>query len=285
MSTTSIYGTDFEGEYNVAKVSDGRIWTFSEAFLNAVAFGKVPGHELVHKFGKNSAVGTTLTVISDGGAYQVPTSPQTLFATSTDANDTIAGSGARIILVEYLDSNFNRQTGTIRMAGTSQSTDSISNVLRVFRIQVILTGTYATSTASSQKGTITLHQTGGTPVWATLPQISAGFGSGQSLISAYTVPANFTAFLLKYIVSAASNQTTDVYFFHRENADIVTSPYPGVMRVQNVYSGVSSTVGLDHLTWEKYPEKTDMGFMAKVGSGNGSCSAEFEFLLIDNNYL
>lgn len=285
MSTTSIYGDNLEGLTETARIHDRRIWTQAEGFLQSVAFGRIPGHEIIHKFGSNVAVSTTLSVVASGGIYQTPTAPVTLYATSTSANDSAAGSGAQQIIVEYLDTSWNRQVGTIEMNGLSQSTSSISGVMRVFRAKVARSGSYANATTPSQQGTITIHENGGSPVYATLPELSSGFGSGQSLIAVYTVPANHTAFVLKFIVSAASNQTTDVYFFSRSNADDVTAPYGGVMRAANVYSGLNSTVGLEHLTWEQYPEKTDMGFMAKVSSGNGSCSAEFEFMLINNDYL
>ena len=86
---------------------------------------------------------------------------------------------------------------------------------------------------------------------------------------------------MSFFVSVDTNQAADIYFFKRENADDTTSPYSGVMRVQNTYVGIQSQLVVTHSTYEAYPEKTDMGFMAKA-SANADVSCEFELLLVQN---
>lgn len=251
-------------------------------FLTEVAKGNIPGYSLVHKFGRNSAVSTTLVPICDGGFYRTPTGTVTLEAISDDTNDTAAGTGAQEITLQYLDSNFDLQVGTIEMNGTTASTETLAGVKRLVRIYVSRSGTYASQSAGSQKGTITVRVSGGGDTWATLPEIgTSGMGVGQSLIGSYTVPAGKTAYILSGMITVDSNKSANLYFFKRENADDTSAPYTGTLRLQNVYTGLSGFQEIDHKTYESYPEKTDIGWMG-IASTAADVSVEFELLLVDN---
>ena len=63
----------------------------SEKFLIEVSKGNVPGHSIIHKYGGNEALSTTIAPICNGGFYRTPppSSTVTLEAVSTDANDAI----------------------------------------------------------------------------------------------------------------------------------------------------------------------------------------------------
>jgi len=72
----------------------------SEPFELQVARGQIGFHESVHKFGFNSAVDTTLaTVWLQGGLYSYLSSASTLYISSSSANDTASGTGARTLTV------------------------------------------------------------------------------------------------------------------------------------------------------------------------------------------
>jgi len=250
-------------------------------FLTEVALGLHDGYSLVHKFGFNSAVGTSLEPITSAGVYQTPTSTVTLAAISSDADDTAAGAGAQQITVQYLDSTFTEQTDTIEMNGTTETTDTITGVLRVYRVWVSRSGTYATSSTPSQQGTITIRVENAGSTWATIPLADTGFGAGQSQIAWYTVPSGYTAYILSFFISVDTNQSADIFFFKRENADDTSSPYSGVMRAQNSYIGVNGVLTIDHKTNESYPAMTDIGFLGKAAA-NAEISCEFELLLKAN---
>ena len=262
---------------------NGQKWTKDDLqeFLLKVSQGLIDGCSVVHKFGRNSNVSTSVVPVCDGGFYRTPTSPVILEAISTSTNDTAAGNGAQKITVIYLDSGFEQQTGTLEMNGTTATTEKITDVMRVFRIYVSRSGSYATQSQASQDGTITLRVNGGGDTWATLPLITANFGAGQSLIGCYTVPAGKTAYILSSMITVDSNKTANLHFFKRENADDVTTPFSGVMRLQNLYTGVTGVHEITHLTNESFPEKTDIGFLASAGAAS-DVSVEFELLLIDN---
>lgn len=252
-------------------------------FLVEVARGNIPGYDYIHKFGSNESVSTSIVPVCNGGFYRTPTGTATLEVISTSADDTAAGVGAREVSLQYLDSDFNLQTGTIATNGTSASTETISGVKRLVRAWVSSSGTYATQSSASQKGALTIRESGGGDTWATIPLAQPTFGVSQSLIGAYTVPAGKTAYILSFAFSSdvSGTKTTDFYFFKRENADDTTAPYSGTMRVQNLYLGTQGLHEFTHLTYEDYPEKTDIGFLAKATTAT-KCSVEFELLLIDN---
>lgn len=254
-------------------------------FLLQVALGKVPGYSLIHKFGNNESVGTSIVPICNGGNYQTPTGTITLAAISSDTNDTAAGTGAQQITLVYLDTNFDEQTATIEMNGTTETTGTVTGVKRLYRVYVSRSGTYATQAAASQNGTITVRVAGAGATWATIPTLATSFGPGQSLIGAYTVPAGYTAFILSQIFSIESNKAVSLYFFKRDNANDTSSPYSGVMRIQNIFNGASGVFEIEHKSSESYAEYTDIGFMGATSTGTANVAVEFEMLLVDNNYL
>lgn len=258
----------------------------SKDFLLEVQEGKHPGVSIVEKFGRNSAVGTTMVPVCDGGFYLTPTPSNavTLEVISTDANDTAAGTGAREVTLVYLDATGALQTGTIATNGTSASTETIAGVWRLLRAYVSDSGTYATQSAPSQAGAITIRVESAGDTWGTIPLAVTGFGSGQSLIGAYTVPDGHTAYIIGKRIFVDSQKTADIFFFKRENADDETAGYSPI-RVQNEYVGIAAPAALNNRTWARVEANTDIGFMAVVASGTADVSVEFDLLLIEDGAL
>ena len=254
-------------------------------WLIEVAKGKVPGHSLIHKFGKNTAVGSTLVPVCNGGFYQTPTAAASLEILSDQVQDQPGGSGAHKVTVVGLDSSWNEQTEIVTLNGTTAV--SLSNqFIRVYQMFVSESGRYANQAQASQRGNITLRGSGGGSTWATIPTLATSFGGGESLIGAYTVPQGYTAFILSQIFSIDSNKSANLYFFNRSDANDVSSPYTGIMKAESIYTGASNVYQFQHKTNESYSEYTDIGFLASYTSGGtASIGVEFEILLIDNTYL
>jgi len=255
----------------------------SSDYYTQVARGDVPGQSLVHKFGRNASVGTTLVPICDGGFYRTPKTDATvtLALISDDANDTAAGTGAREITLNYLTSAGVETTATIATNGTTESTGTVTGVWRLLRAWVSASGSYATQSVGSQNGTITIRVSGAGATWATIPEVgTTGFAVAQSLIGAYTIPAGKTGYILSNTYTVESNKTGTCYLFARSGADELVSPY-SALRLKNIYSGLANATHIPHKSYEKYTEMTDMIVMGTV-STTGIVSAEFELLLIDN---
>lgn len=83
-----------------------------------VALSHREGALALSKSGYNDDIDTgTETVWSSGGTFTPLASPSTLSIVSTSINDTVAGSGARRILIEGVDVNRNFQAETLILTG------------------------------------------------------------------------------------------------------------------------------------------------------------------------
>ncbi len=244
-----------------------------------VAKGNVPGSTLVDKFGSNASIGTTITPVTSSGLYQTPTAAANLEFLSTSSSDGAAGLGARKVTVEGLDASGDFQTEDIITNGTTAV--PLSNAyLRVFRMYVKESGTYATATASSHAGTLVVRGAGGGAVWASI-SVVGGFGLSQSQIGVYTVPNGFTAYLLSYSYSIDSNKSVDLFIFKRENILDITTPFEP-MRLQGLQDGVTGAFQFEQQAHQVYEQNTDFGFMARVTNGTASVSVDFQLLLVEN---
>lgn len=244
--------------------------------------GEIDGYRVIHKFGHNDAVGATYAPVSDSGVYQTPTTAQSLELISSDANDTSAGTGARTVTVHGLDSDFNEITEDVITNGIT-AVALTNTYIRVHRMYVKGSGTYATQVAGSHVGTLTLRNSGAGVTWATVGV--DGLPLGQSEIGAFTVPAGHTAFLRSLHIHVDSGKTVDVVAFQRCCADVVTAPFDA-MRTWGQYHGITGDSDL-HPTapWSGFPEKSDVGFLARVATGTASVLVDFEIWLINNRKI
>lgn len=154
-----------------------------------IAEGNITDTDTVFKFGYNNAVGTTEEVVWDkGGTYTFLTSAETMDIVSNDANDNSAGTGARTMIVQGLDSDYNEIFDVITLTGTTIVTTPKS-YLRVFRAYVVTSGTDS-PTQDANEGTITIK---GTTTSTLQAQINPR--EGQTLMCVYTVPAGKTAYI------------------------------------------------------------------------------------------
>jgi hypothetical protein len=247
-----------------------------EWFLE-VEQGNVAGWSHNRKFGKNFSATTTLAVISASGLYQTPTTAQSLEIVSSNANDTSAGTGARTITIVGLNSSWVETSVTVTMNGTTPVAVT-GTWMRIYRMYIETTGTYGTSTASSQAGTITLRNSGAGVTWGLL-SLDGTFGLGQSLIGSYTVPSGYTAYVYPNYISVESTKTITAYFFKRENANDVTIPYSPI-RAQISLECIG---GINPLYNSRplgiFPAMTDIGWMAKTSTGTASISVSFDIYL------
>lgn len=249
-------------------------------FLTQVRLGEIDGYSIEDKFGTRLSLSTSLIPITSVGTYQTPTSAQSLEILSSSGSDTAAGVGAQRVIVIGLSSTGAIQQESVVMNGTT-AVALVNQYIRVFRMYVSSSGTYATLTAGSHVGTITLRGAGGGVSWAEISVHSGGLGLGQSQIGCYTVPLGKTAILLSHDYSVDANKAVNLYFFKREDILDVTTPFQP-MRLQSVYHGITGGKNTPKLSRPSFPELTDIGFMGNTTTGTADCSVEFEMLLIDN---
>ena len=251
-------------------------------FYLEVARGAKKGYSIVNKFGHSDAISTTLVPICSGNVYQTPTTAQSLELVSTASTDNQAGVGARTLTIQGLDANFNEVTVVANMHATDGTiAEAVTGTwIRIYRMYVETSGTYASQIAGSHVGTVTLQTVGGGAGtgWAVL-ELHGGFPAGQSNIGVYTVPAGKTGYIGNVEIETDTNKAMDILFFQRQGADDVTVPYKA-MRNVGAYTGISDRhVGRAKMLDGPFPEKTDIGFMAqRTSAGTSSTSINSGFI-------
>ncbi len=238
-------------------------------FYLAVQEGKVPGYSMVNKFGYNSSIGSISfeTIWETGDNYPWQTSAVTVDVVSSDTDDDVAGTGARTLRIQGLDSSYNLVEETVDMDGTTTVTTT-QTFLRVFRMSVETAGS-----SGNNEGTITVTYTGGSDVAATISP-----DNGQTLMCLYTIPAGYTGYLLSMNVSSGKDQEMDFKFIQRDNS-IANAAFQ-TKQFLNVRGG-QTTVIFNAINI--IPQKSDIYVSGKASSASSS-SASFDLLLVQDGY-
>ncbi|MCP3680462.1 MAG: hypothetical protein GY782_09535 [Gammaproteobacteria bacterium] len=238
----------------------------------AIAAGLLSGVSIVNKFGRNPDIDSGSTpedVWGGGGVYNFLSAAETITAVSDSALDTSAGTGARTIEVQGLDSNYELQTEEVILNGTTPAA-LVNQYLRIFRSKVLTAGT-----GEVNAGTITIAGT-------TQTQAVISAGQGQTLMAIYTVPAGKTAYLKKIYSSLLrfeSTQETAVKFL------LQVRPYGGAWNVKHSWGCKTDGDGSYNRDWLGaliIGEKSDIRVRVEYSSSNNAdVSSGFDLLLVD----
>jgi hypothetical protein len=254
-----------------------------EQFLIEVSKGNVPGHSMVHKFGQGT-VGTTLVPITNSLVYQTPIAAVSLEIVSSVAGDALDDVGAHEYTVIGLDANWNEITQVVAAHATTGLTAVAVpiDMIRVYRWYVSLSGTYATQTANSHVGTITLRVASAGATWSSIGILPRP--TGQSQIACYTVPDGYQAYVFLQEVRVDSTKSADVVFMARHDADDVVTPFPAMRMVAN-FVGISGIASADpNAPRDGFAAPADLMFMGKISSGVAQIVVDFEILLVKDGY-
>jgi len=261
-----------DGPFSLAQCSD---------HFFSIAKG-VSGYSYINKFGRVVGASTSMIDVTDlatPAVYAWLTTASKLEAISSSANDTADGSGARTIIVEGLDANFEEISETITMAGLSASTATTNSFIRVHRAYIATSGSYATTSTGSHAGNITIRlaSAGATQIYlrASASQV------GQSFVSRYTIPANKTGYLMHAFCSVDSNKSGTFWLWRRLSADVTSAPF-GAKRAIDIFDGIKQPFERTWTTPIKLEEKTDIWFSLISAGADTNASAAFDILLVDN---
>ena len=209
----------------------------------------------IHKFGLNTAVGTSFETIWDGNnTYTYPSSAGT--ATVTSSNTSADNGGT--VEVEGLDANYDVAKETITIGGSAGSTSFI----RVYRV-VMKTA----NTGNANVGVITV-----TVSSTTVAKIQAGYG--QTLMCVYTVPRNHIAYLMQIDIGSSKDLENEIRFITKEISN---------GNVWNTRAFITTRGGFmekNYVIPVIITEKTDIELIAKA-SATSSISGGFELVLQD----
>lgn len=224
-----------------------------------IAVGNVKNTSHINKFGYNSSVGSSYETITDLGTNNLPTSAAVVSVVSASTADTSAGTGARTVEIQGLDADYNLKTETVTMNGQTAVTTT-ATFIRVFRMRVATAGT-----GEVNAGNITASISS-----SDVARINAD--EGQTLMAVYTVPANKTAYLVKFQGSLSKNQEAQFQLRARESS--------GAWNVKGLWGTFAASVNYDYPVPLKFEEKTDIQIRAKAGA-TSEIGAIFDLILID----
>ncbi len=240
--------------------------------------GIIPGHSMVHKFGRNMAVANAsweLVSILGGATSFLSAADTVRIKTGGNINDTeTTGAGAREVTVEGIDSNLAIVSEAIATKGSSVSSSTTASFWRVLRAWVSAVGTYGAANTAA----ITIEDTS-----ASMDMIQIAAGEGQTQRAAYTIPTGKTGYLLAVHITVDAAKAADLRLFTRENFND-TSGDMASKRIKFFWDGIIGQVdynpeGPDMIL----PALTDIWIEAEGSTGAATeVSAGFELLLVNN---
>jgi hypothetical protein len=251
-------------------------------FFIEVAKGNVPKHSLIVVLGRNADVDTTIV---DMGMLDVNftwlTVGTTLTAVSTDASDTLLGTGARTIEIDGLEAvTFDPITEIIEMDGTTTTVATTQSFIRINKTKVLTAGAYASTTVGANNGNISIIPSGGGAVQSYIADVEIDPGASQDF--KYTVPNGYTAIVVGAGANIDSTKTGTMVFTIRPDADIITAPFSSKVSTINIagFAGLH-TVQRESLNF-KLLAKTDMWASGVAGVNNTEMEVSARILLIED---
>lgn len=222
---------------------------------------QIENHKRLFKFGFNPDInGSEETVWDAGGIYAYPSAAVAMTAT-TDAGTPANDNGVKI-LIQGLDADYNEVSQEITLAGSGTATTT-QTFIRVYRAYV----------SGSQEPTGNINITNGGTTYARV-----SLGENQTLMSTWTVPAGYTAYLSH--LNIASGTTNNNQYI---TVKLIAREFGGVFRTQLKQSIGSGSVA-DFIM--EYPlsflEKTDIEIRALSSGSNNLVSSNFTIIYIKN---
>ncbi len=252
-----------------------RLWNreFKEVigldFFLAIATGLVDGFKHVHKFAENQNVWTSwVTIRGYGSIYEYLTAATKLKAASTSANDTAAGTGARTILITWLDANFHEIEEIVTL-NWQTPVETIKEFYRVNKTSVL------TAWSSNAQAWNIYVWTWTFTAWVPTQTISWSLQENwQSLNSYHTIPAGYTWFIRIWKASAPSWKSADIKFYSRE--------IWGIFKVQHTLSLYQNNYDYNFIIPRPIPEKTDIEARAISTASGTKVTFAYDLILIKN---
>lgn len=208
------------------------------------------GHRVV--FGRNDAIDTSSSVVRTiGGSPIFPTTEDFVSLESDSVNDTLAGTGARVVKIDGLDQNYKRVTEMVYMDGITP-VSSKKKYIRVNEILVLSSGD-----TESNEGTI-LCKRGVTDIISIRPEASI------SISSLYTLDEYTTAKLDKVFANTEKGKDVEVILCYRVSG---TKYIRGVV---DLYEN-QGEISIDK-KGQTIPAKSDLWIEAKSSAPLTTCS-------------
>lgn len=248
-------------------------------FLTEVTKGNIPGHELALINAHNEDVGTSEELLWQGpySTYIWPTTAKQLNVTSTDVNDDAGDTGARIIFVQGLDSNYNRINETVIMDGQNRVLTT-NSYLRINQLFV----TYSGSTGTNE-GDIYIGEGATVAGVPTIAYYMIDSDYGYSFTGVYTVPNNWTLIVYEDLTTTHIGTSKEVEnYFHIR----ILNP-PNNRTDWKVFEFHSSDIALPYGPRPPFSlsEKTDIFFTGECDVGSARIAKYLTGIIIHDSVI
>ena len=244
----------------------------TEPFELQVARGQITGHRSVTIFGYNPDVDTSrVTVWPYTGILPLPAAALQMKVSSSSANDTANGTGARTVFVAGLDANYNEISEIVTLNGQT-AVLTTQFFLHINNAYIATAGSSLSAEGDIYFGDGTV--TAGVP--ATVYDLIK-YDYNQRITGSYTVPAGYTAYVSQGLFSAG--QPGGSAQISGRLMTIGTDKIRRTAAITTVNNGAADYVFEYPL---QIPEKTTLEATAQGSSNNNSASAMFILALVYN---
>ncbi len=232
---------------------------------------EMTGYSVIHKYGHNLDIDSTFeTIWSEGTNYAFIPTATVLKISSSSADDTSDGTGARTITIQGLDANYFEKSETITLNGQT-AVNTSNTYFRIHRMFVETAGSGQENAGTIYAGTGTV--TTGVPAnkYATIP-----VGYNQTMMAIYTIPCDKTAYMTMFYAQPDSQASYQVQMLTGRATD------SGVLRVRNELHAYQNQAIFNYKPYLKLTEKTDIQLRAKTGTANVEFAGGFSLIIVDN---
>lgn len=245
-------------------------------FLYSIQRGQVIGYTYMTFHGFCTEASTTFfnTIWSAHAPskYNFLAAAQVLQLSSTNANDTAAGTGARTVLIIGLDANYDQISEVVTLNGTT-AVNTVNSYLRINRMDC---QTYGTDRRN--RGDIYL---GSGVVTAGSNSIPHGYiirGSEISEVGVFTVPRGFSLLTFDLNSSVTAGKEISYRTLFRPSA---SDPFQ-FKTWTNIFE---KNIGAFEITTSTFSEMTDIDAQCIAISPNASVGLDVQAALVDNKYM
>lgn len=242
---------------------------FLERFPSvAAAIGTLSGQTVYRMSGYNGDIDIAAAEVvqSIGGTFSWPGSAQALEIASGSAADAAAGTGARTVRVDYLDSNWAAQSVVGTMNGVTPVALGVT-AIRVNRLTVITAGSGTTNA-----GLITVAGALGGDTFASMTA-----GDSVNHAALYSVPDGKTAALLGWW-AASGTAAVLTYQIRAKNNLVANSAWRPRARLVAPGSGALYDPSVAPVL---FGERCDIEVRATTSADNAIANTTVSLLLID----
>ena len=166
----------------------------SEPFELQVARGQIPGHRVIHVFGHNPDVDNHVEATVwpvPGSLLGHPASLTIMKISSSSADDTAAGTGARTVRILGINGTGGYAEEIVTLNGQT-AVNTVNTYDSVETMTVLTAGSDGGNAGTIYAGTGTV--TSGVPA---VPYSAIGVGDNVSLVGHWTCPTGHTGYLVK----------------------------------------------------------------------------------------